>query len=107
MDGFLQQFCLIIKYNKESTNKLEGMLSRPPISNITALGTLIYMEHFTHDVDQEEYIEDEDFKEVFQLLQGQFHVEEGDIKTSYILHDGYSTSYTSYMLLNMRHCSLS
>ena len=42
--GFLQQLHLIIKYKKDNTNKSIYMLSRSPISNITALGTLIYME---------------------------------------------------------------
>jgi hypothetical protein len=41
---------------------LENMLLRPSTSNITTLGTLMHMEPFTHDA----YIEDEDFKEVFQ-----------------------------------------
>jgi hypothetical protein len=76
---FLQQFHLVIKYKNGSTNKLEYMLSRPPTSNITSLGTLMHMEPFTHDA----YIDDEDFKEVFQHLQGQIHIEEGDKKDDY------------------------
>jgi hypothetical protein len=47
-------------------NKLVDMLSRPPTSNITTLGTLMYMEPFIHDEYREEYIEYEDLKEVFQ-----------------------------------------
>jgi hypothetical protein len=65
--GFLQQFHLIIKYKKGSTNKLVDMLSRPPTSKITTLGTLMHMEPFTHDAYKEAYIEDEDFKEVFHI----------------------------------------
>jgi hypothetical protein len=42
------------------------MLSRPPTSNITALGTLMHMDPFTHDAYIEAYTKDEDFKEVFQ-----------------------------------------
>ena len=64
--GFLLKFHLIIKYKKGSTNKLADMLSWPPTSNITTLGTLMHMEPFSHDAYKEEYIEDEDFKEVFQ-----------------------------------------
>jgi hypothetical protein len=60
--GFLQKFHLVIKYKKGSINKLVDMLSSPPTSNITALGTLMHMHPFTHDA----YTEDEDFKEVFQ-----------------------------------------
>jgi hypothetical protein len=56
----------VIKYKKGSTNKLVDMLSRPPTSNITTLGTLMHMEPFTHDAYKEAYSEDEDFKEVFQ-----------------------------------------
>ena len=63
---FLQQLHLVIKYNKGITNKLDEIISRPPTSNITSLGTLMHMEPFTHDAYIEVYIEDEDFKEVFQ-----------------------------------------
>ena len=47
--GFFQQFHLIIKYQKGNTNKLANMLSRPPTSKITTLGTLMHMDPFTHD----------------------------------------------------------
>jgi hypothetical protein len=64
--GFLQQFHFVIKYKNGRKNKLENMLSRPPISKITSLITLMHMEPFTHDAYKEAYTEDEDFKEVFQ-----------------------------------------
>jgi hypothetical protein len=38
------------------------------------------MDPFTHDAYKEAYIEDEEFKKVFQQLQGQIHIEEGDRK---------------------------
>jgi hypothetical protein len=63
--GFLQQFHLVIKYKKGITNRLAYMLSRPPTSNITALGTLMHMGNFTHDAYREAYTQDYDFKEVF------------------------------------------
>jgi hypothetical protein len=63
--GFLQKFHLVIKYKKGSTQNLVDMLSRPPTSKITALGTLMHMDPFTHDAYKETYIEHEDFKEVF------------------------------------------
>jgi hypothetical protein len=66
--GFLQQFHLFIKYKKSSTNKLADMLSHPSTSKITALGTLMNMEPFTHDAYKETYTKDEEFKEVFQQL---------------------------------------
>jgi hypothetical protein len=73
--GFLQQFHLVIKYKKGSTNNLAYMLSRPPTSKITTLGTLMHMDPFTHDAYREAYTKDEDFKEVFRKLQGQIHIE--------------------------------
>ena len=56
---------MVIKYKKGSTNKLVDMLSRPPTSKITSLGTLMNMEPFTHDAYKEAYSKDEEFKEVF------------------------------------------
>jgi len=67
--GLLQQFHLVIKYKKGSTNNLDDILSRPPTLKITALGTLMDMEPFTHDAYREAYLEDEGFKEVYQQLQ--------------------------------------
>ena len=64
--GFLQQFNLVIKYKKRSTNKLANMLSRSPTSKITSLGTLMHIEPFNHDAYREAYSDDEYFKEVFQ-----------------------------------------
>jgi hypothetical protein len=52
---FLQQFHLFIKYKKGSTNKFIDMLSWPPTSNITTLGTEMHMELFTHDAYEEAY----------------------------------------------------
>jgi hypothetical protein len=88
VDGVLQQFHIVIKYKKENTYKLVDMLSRPPTSKVTTLGNLMYMEPFTHDVYKEAYIKDEDFQEVFQQLQGQFRVKEGDNKDDYHLRHG-------------------
>jgi hypothetical protein len=44
----LQQFHLVIKYNKGRKNNLEDVLSQPLTSKIIALGTLMHMEPFTH-----------------------------------------------------------
>ena len=63
---FLQQFHLVIKYKKGNTNKLVDMISRPPTSMITALGTLMHMEPFTHDAYKEASTQYKDFKYVFQ-----------------------------------------
>jgi hypothetical protein len=61
------------------------MLSRPPTSNIIALGNLMHMDPFTHDGYKESYTKHEDFKEVFHQLHGETHVEEGDNKVYYHL----------------------
>jgi len=84
--GFLQQFHLVIKYKKGSTNKLVDMLSRSPTSKITALGNLMHMDTFTHDAYRESYSKDGDFKEVYQQLQ--IHVNNGDNTVGYHLQDG-------------------
>jgi hypothetical protein len=61
------------------------MLSRPPTSKITTLGTLMHMEPFTLNAYKEVYTKDEDFKEVFQQIHGQICIEEGDGKVEYHL----------------------
>ena len=65
---FLEKIHLIIKYKKGITNKLSDILSRTPTSKITTLKILIHMEPFSHGAFKEEYVEDEEFKEVFQHL---------------------------------------
>jgi hypothetical protein len=42
------------------------MVSRPPTTKITTLGTLMHMEPFTHDAYKEAYTKDENLKKVFQ-----------------------------------------
>jgi hypothetical protein len=64
------------------------MLSMPPTSKVTTLGSLMHMDPFTHDAYEEAYTEDEDFQDVFQQLHGQIHVEEGDNKADYHLQNG-------------------
>ena len=57
------------------------MISRPPTPKTIALGTLTHMDTFTHDAYKEAYLDDEDFKEVFQQLWSQIHVHETDSTT--------------------------
>lgn len=73
----------MIKYNKGSTNKLVGMLSRIPTSKIKSLENLMHMDPFTNDAYKEAYSEYEDFKELYQQLQSQIHVHEGDNTIQY------------------------
>jgi hypothetical protein len=81
--GLLQKFHLVLNYYKGNTNRLEDMLSMFPTFKITYLGSLMHMDPFTHDAYKEECTEDEDFKEAFQRLHGQIHIEEGDDKDDY------------------------
>jgi hypothetical protein len=61
----------VIKYKKGKTNKLANFISRPPSPKITTLRTIMHMDPFIHESYKEEYVEDEEFKRVYQLLQGQ------------------------------------
>jgi len=62
--GFLQQFHLVIKYKKGTSNKVVDMLSRPPIvASIILKNAYLY-----HDIYVEQYVIDEYFKEVFEKL---------------------------------------
>jgi hypothetical protein len=69
--GFLQQFHLVIKYKKGTSNKVDDMISRPPIiaSIISKNASL------SHDSYVEQYAIDEDFKEVYAKLTHGSHVE--------------------------------
>ena len=46
------------------------------------------MNPFTHDSYREAHLEDEDFKEVFQQLQSQSHVHDGNNIVDYHLQGG-------------------
>jgi hypothetical protein len=61
---FLQQFHLVIKYKKGTINKVVDMLSRPPI-----VASIIFNNSsLSHDSYVEQYVVDQDFKEVFENL---------------------------------------
>jgi hypothetical protein len=61
---FLQQFHLVIKYKKGTSNKVDDMLSRPPIVASIVLNNT----SLSHDRYVEQYSIDEDFKEVYVKL---------------------------------------
>jgi hypothetical protein len=62
--GFLQQFHLVIKYKKGTSNKVANMLSRPPIvASIVLKNTSL-----SYDSYVEKYAIDADFKEVYAKL---------------------------------------
>jgi hypothetical protein len=62
--GFLQQFHLVIKYKKGTSNKVSDILSRPPIASYIILKS----NYLSHDIYVEQYAIDEDFKEVYDKL---------------------------------------
>jgi len=62
--GFLQQFHLVIKYKKGTSNKVADMLSRPPISASIVLKN----DSLSHDIYVEQYDADGDCKDVYEML---------------------------------------
>ena len=82
--GFLQQFDLVIKYKKGTSNKVVDMLSRPPIvACITFKKTSL-----SHDIYVEQYVIDEDFKEVFEKLTCGAQVEKYCLQGKLLYHLG-------------------
>jgi hypothetical protein len=61
---FLRQFHLVIKYKKGASNKVEDILSRPPISTSIILKNA----SLSHDSYVEQYATDGDFKYVYDKL---------------------------------------
>ena len=62
--GFLQQFHLVIKYKKGTSNKVADMLSRPRISAFVILhNASLYFESYAG-----KYVNDDEFKEVYAKL---------------------------------------
>jgi hypothetical protein len=61
---FLQQFHLVIKYKKGTSNKVADMLSIPPIAAYIILKNT----SLSHDSYVEQYAIDEYFKEVYGKL---------------------------------------
>ena len=62
--GFLQQFHLVIKYKKGTSNKVIDMLFRPHIVAFIILKNT----SLSHDNYVEQYAIDEYFKEVYEKL---------------------------------------
>jgi hypothetical protein len=62
--GFLQQFHLVIKYKKGTSNKVVDMISRPPI----VASIILKNASLSHDIYVEKYVVDEYYKEVFEKL---------------------------------------
>jgi hypothetical protein len=62
--GFLQHFHFVIKYKKGTSNKVVDMIFRPPI----VASIILKNASLSHDSYVEQYVVDEDFKEVFEKL---------------------------------------
>jgi hypothetical protein len=62
--GFLQQFHLVIKYKKGTSNKVADILSKVPID----ASIILKNTSLSHDIYVEQYAIDEDFKELYEKL---------------------------------------
>ena len=62
--GFLQQFHLVIKYKKGTSNKVADMISRPLIS----ASVILHNASLPFEIYAEQYANDDDFKEVYAKL---------------------------------------
>jgi len=84
--GFLQQFCLIIRYEKCIHNKVLDMLSRPIIN----ASTILKHNSVLHESYIEQYAQDVDFKDVYPTLSDDKQVEELDyhVKDKLLYHLG-------------------
>jgi hypothetical protein len=80
--GFLQQFHLVIRYKKGTSNKVADMLSRPPISTSTGLKNA----SLAHDIYIEQYANDEYFKDVYDRLTCGSQVENFYVQDKLLYH---------------------
>jgi hypothetical protein len=64
VDGFSTTVSLVIKYKKGTSNKVVDMLFRPPI----VASIILKNAYLSHDSYIEQYVMDEDFKEVYTKL---------------------------------------
>ena len=68
---FLQQFHLVIKYNKGVHNKVVDMLSRLVINALLVMKST----YLAHDSYVKQYTNDDDFREVYDALTKGLHNE--------------------------------
>ena len=62
--GFLQQFHLVIKYKKGTSNKVADMLFRPP----SVASIVLKNDSLSHESYIEQYATDDDFKDIYEKL---------------------------------------
>jgi hypothetical protein len=88
--GFLKKIHLVIKYKKGITNKFADMLSKPPMTKISAMGAaIVKLVPFTHEMYGEEYSKDAGFEEVYQQLYTNSTIdleEKVDFQVEYAMH---------------------
>jgi hypothetical protein len=82
--GFLQQFHLVIKYKKGTSNKVVDMISRFPIYASIVLKNV----SLSHDSYVEQYATDEDFKKNYEKLTHVAHVENYNLQGKLLYHFG-------------------
>jgi hypothetical protein len=82
--GFLQQFHLVIKYKKGTSNKVTNMISRPHI----VASIILKNTSLSHDRYVEHYAIDEDFKEVYEKLTHDAQVENYFLQGKILYHLG-------------------
>jgi hypothetical protein len=80
--GFLQQFHLVIKYKKGTSNKVADMISRPPI----VASIILKNTSLSHDSYVEQYATDEDFKELYEKLTRDAQVENYFLQEKLLYH---------------------
>jgi hypothetical protein len=81
---FLQQFHLVIKYKKGTSNRVVDILSRTPIVAFVILNNT----SLSHDIYVEQYAIDEDFKEVYVKLTLGAQVENYCLRGKLLYHLG-------------------
>jgi hypothetical protein len=84
VDGFSTTVSLVIKYKKGTSNKVDDMLSRPPI----AASIILKNTSLSHDSYVEQYAIDEDFKEVYEKLTHGAQVENYCLQGKLLYHLG-------------------
>jgi hypothetical protein len=82
--GFLQQFHLVIKYKKGTSNKVDDMISTPPID----ASIILKNKPLSHDSYVEQYAIDEDFKEVHEKLTHGAQIENYYLQGKLLYHLG-------------------
>ena len=82
--GFLQQFHLVIKYKKGTSNKVVDMLSLPPISaSIISHNASLSFESYV-----EQYANNDDFKEIYAKLTHGSQVDDYHLQGKLLYHLG-------------------